>query len=95
MQITITEEIKNAAIHNMVNHLPALRALCHYSQNDLAVLIGLSRQTIAMIENKKRTMSWNVFLSLLFVFSQTQETANLLVSLNIYTCELQEIYKNI
>jgi len=94
MNTQITQEIKNVAINNMIDNLPALRAMCHYSQNDLAELIGLSRQTIAMIESRKRAMSWSVFLSLMFVFTQSEETNRLLVPLNIYTNELKDLYKN-
>jgi len=94
MNTQITQEIKNVAINNMIDNLPALRAMCHYSQNDLAELIGLSRQTIAMIESRKRAMSWSVFLSLMFVFTQSEETNRLLVPLNIYTNELKDLYRN-
>ena len=94
MNTQITQEIKNLAINNMIDNLPALRAMCHYSQNDLAELIGLSRQTIAMIESRKRAMSWSVFLSLMFVFTQSEETNRLLIPLNIYTNELKDLYKN-
>lgn len=94
MNTQITQEIKNLAINNMIDNLPALRAMCHYSQNDLAELIGLSRQTIAMIESRKRAMSWSVFLSLMFVFTQSEETNRLLVPLNIYTNELKDLYRN-
>ena len=94
MNTQLTQEIKNVAINNMIDNLPALRAMCHYSQNDLAELIGLSRQTIAMIESRKRAMSWSVFLSLMFVFTQSEETNRLLVPLNIYTNELKDLYKN-
>ena len=94
MNTQITQEIKNVEINNMIDNLPALRAMCHYSQNDLAELIGLSRQTIAMIESRKRAMSWSVFLSLMFVFTQSEETNRLLVPLNIYTNELKDLYRN-
>lgn len=94
MNTQITQDIKNVAINNMIDNLPALRAMCHYSQNDLAELIGLSRQTIAMIESRKRAMSWSVFLSLMFVFTQSEETNRLLVPLNIYTSELKDLYRN-
>ncbi len=95
MKKQITKEIKDASINNMIENLPVLRAMRHLSQDDLACLIGLSRQTIVMIENKKRTMSWSVFLALMFVFSQTKETNRLLETLDIYADELIGIYKSV
>ena len=93
MEFSLSQSAKDVAIQNMIDNLPVLRAMCHFSQYDLAELIGLSRQTIVMIENRKRSMSWSVFLSLMFVFTQNEETERLLKPLNIYTDELMKIYK--
>lgn len=92
MKVQIPRELKQAAIDKLLDNLPALRAMCHYSQEDLAELIGLSRQTVAMIESKKRGMSWSVFLSMMFVFSQSEATSKLLDILQIYSDELKEFY---
>lgn len=93
LQETLSDEMKKEALDNMVKNLPMLRATCHLSQNDLAEMLGMSRQTIVMIENRKRPMCWNVFLALLFVFSQNCETAALIGPLKIYTQPLQSVYR--
>ena len=81
------------AIQKMTQSLPVLRTMLQLSQAQLAELIGVGRQTLVAFETGKRTMTWNTFLSLLFVFSQRQETRELLNVLGIYTDELKRVYK--
>ena len=81
------------AIQKMTQSLPALRTMLQLSQAQLAELIGVGRQTLVAFETGKRKMTWNTFLSLLFVFSQRQETRELLNVLGIYTDELKRVYK--
>ena len=57
-------------IENMTENLPALRAKLGLTQEDAAEKIGVSRVTIAMIETRKREMTWNTFLSLVHLFSE-------------------------
>lgn len=49
---------KELFIKNMTENLPTLRKKLDISQEELSEKIGVSRSTIAGIENKKRTMSW-------------------------------------
>lgn len=76
----------------MGENLPTLRAKLNMNQTQVADKIGVSRQTISMIERKVQRMSWSVFLSLLFLFSQTPETRDLLPVLGIYTPELEKFF---
>lgn len=59
-----TEE-QNRDIAALTGVLAPLRVKAGISQGALAYLVGLSRQTISMIENGKRPMSWQTYLSLL------------------------------
>ena len=79
---------KGVLTANMVENLPTLRKKLGVSQEELAGMIGVSRSTIAAIENKKRPLSWNMFLSLLLIFTKNDETDKLLSVLEIYTDEL-------
>lgn len=88
------DSIKEKAIENMIKNMVVLRSMLHLTQNDLAQLIGISRQTFTAIENRKRKMTWNVFLSLMFVFSQHKQTCELLEIFDIYSDDLKSIYKN-
>jgi DNA-binding XRE family transcriptional regulator len=84
---------QETAIKKMTQSLPALRTMLQLSQAQLAELIGVGRQTLVAFETGKRTMTWNTFLSLLFVFSQREETKELLCVLGIYTNELKSVYR--
>lgn len=90
----LNEELKEQAIDKMTEKMAALRTMLNYSQEELAKLIGVGRQTLVSIETRKRKMTWNTFLSLLFVFSQHRETAALLEYFGIYSNELKQVYQD-
>lgn len=81
----MTEEEKSIVLNNMTEHLLVLRTLLRLSQADLAKMIGVSRQTLVAVENKKRPLSWNTFLSLLLIFSKNPSSRQLLTLYGIYT----------
>lgn len=95
MSSKLDEKIKEMSIENMTKNMVTLRTMLHLSQAELATLIGVGRQTLVAIETRKRKMTWNTFLSLLFVFSQNKETDSLLEIFGIYTPEMKEIYSDI
>ena len=84
---------KELLIKNMTENLPTLRKRLGISQEELSGKGGVSRSTIAGIENKKRSMSWNMFLSLLLIFIKNEDTDRLLNVMGIYTDELNAFIK--
>ncbi len=88
------EESKKKLIENMAGNLSVLRAKLNMTQEQLGLLIGVSRQTVIAIETKKRSMTWNTFLSLVFVFSKNRATADLMRVLNVYTDEFNDYIKD-
>ena len=74
-------------IYNMTENLPMLRTRLGLTQEELADKIGVSRSTVVSIENKKRDMTWNTFLSLVLLFIKNESTNKLLNVLEIYTDE--------
>ena len=78
---------KEKLIKNMTDNLPMLRRCLDLTQEELADKIGVSRSTIISIENKKREMTWNTFLSLMLLFTKNEGTNKLLNVLEIYTDE--------
>lgn len=74
-------------IQNMTESLPMLRTRLGLTQEELADKIGVSRSTVVSIENKKRDMTWNTFLSLVLLFIKNESTNKLLNVLEIYTDE--------
>ncbi len=71
----------------MTDNLPMLRRCLDLTQEELADKIGVSRSTIISIENRKREMTWNTFLSLMLLFTKNEGTNKLLNVLEIYTDE--------
>ena len=65
---------KDAYLYRLVNELPVLRSELGLSQNELAGIIDVSRQTYSSIETGRRKMSWDTYLSLIFVFDNNKET---------------------
>lgn len=91
----MTESTKKQLVENMVESLPMLRKTLKMSQSDLADFLGNSRHTVTNIENKKRPMMWNTFLSLILLFENNEETLKMLEEKSIYTGELKNmIYRN-
>lgn len=78
---------KTKLIDNMTDNLPMLRTRLGLTQEELAETIGVSRSTVLSIENKKRDMTWNTFLSLMYLFTNNQVTDKLLTVLEIKTPE--------
>ena len=84
----MNEKTKELLVDRMTQNLVVLRAKLGITQAELADIAGMSRQTILAIEKKQRTMTWNTFLSLLFIFSVNKNTEALLKLFEILTDEL-------
>ena len=86
---------KDEYILNLTSKLAALRAHADISQEDLANIIGTSRQTYYAIENRKRTMSWNTYLSLIFFYDAVENTSQMIKELGIYPSQLVEQFNDV
>lgn len=80
---------KAALVTCMAENLPVLRAKLSLSQEELASKIGTTRQTVSVIECGQREMTWVTFLALVFVFSSSESTKQLLKTFGILTPELE------
>ena len=87
------EKQRQILIENMVSNLPALRKVLGVSQEGLADILGVSRTTLAVVENRKRKMTWDMFLALLMVFTKNKATDQLLGPMGIYTDEFNAFIK--
>jgi DNA-binding XRE family transcriptional regulator len=79
---------KDEYMSKMADNLILLRTKLRLKQTDLANKVGISRQTLMGIENKKRAMTWNTFVALLTIFREDNSTNDLLEHFEIYTPEL-------
>lgn len=82
---------KESLIDILTDELPVLRTRLALSQDDLCNIIGISRQTYSAIENKKRKMTWNTFLSLILVFGFNEKTSAMLETCGVFPDELKSL----
>lgn len=84
----ISNEYKEASIDILVENLPSLRAKIGITQEELASVIGVSRQTYYPIETGNKKMTWTMFLALIFFFDNITETAEMIKELNVFPIDL-------
>ncbi len=84
---------RRAYAQRMAQNLPTLRARLGLTQTELAQMIGITRQTLSAAESGARELTWGTFLSLLYVFTQNEDTIPLLEALEIYTPQLAEMFR--
>ena len=86
----ISKERKDELIQKLTQELKVLRVRADVTQEKLANIIGLSRQTYSQIESGSKVMTWNTYLSLIFFFNSVDETSKLLSVLGVYPKEFGE-----
>lgn len=91
--VGITQFDKKNAMKKLAIELPTLRARLKASQAELAELVGVSRQTYSMIENRKKEMGWSIYMALVLVFSSNPRTSSLLDFCDVFPKELQSVLK--
>ncbi len=92
MAIFLTDEDKSKYTQSLTDNLSVLRAKLGTTQEELAKIIGVSRNTIACIESKKKEMSWVTFVALSMFFLQNEETAQVFKALNVYDEKLNQFF---
>lgn len=84
----LPDEEKDRFMAALTPHLPILRRQAEISQEELANLLGISRQTYSAMERKKRKMSWSTYLSLVLFFDHNKKTHKMLRMLSLFPKEL-------
>lgn len=77
----------------MAENLPVLRARLGLTQAGLAEMVGVTRQTISLVESGTRELPWSSFISLLYIFKQNEQTLPLLEVLQISTPEVESLFQ--
>lgn len=77
-------DMKKNYINNMIKNMPVLRAATSMTQAQLAEKVGVSRQTIVAIETRKRPLSWYVYLAIVCVFLQYEDSKKLFENLDLF-----------
>lgn len=84
------EEKREQVIDILTEELPLLRAKLGISQENLCEIVGISRQTYSGIETRKKKMSWNIFLSMLMLFTHNEKTASIIEIIGAFPEDLKE-----
>ena len=87
----VEPDYKDSCMEILAEHLLPLRMKADITQEELAQIIGVSRQTYYAIENQKREMTWNTFLSLILFFDTNTDTHLMLRDIRAYPTELMKI----
>lgn len=90
----ISDDYKSASISILQNNLAPLRARIGISQEEIANIIGLTRQSYCSIEAGKREMTWATYLSLVFVFDSICATSEMMEELRIFPIDLVMRFNN-
>lgn len=84
----IDDEYKKISIEILYDNLAPLRAKLGITQEQLANIIGVSRQTYYSIENGTREMTWTTYLAIVFFFNSVKSTSEMLKELRVYPIDL-------
>lgn len=84
----ITDAYKENCVEILSENLSALRAKAGLTQEEVANLIGVSRQTYYSIETGKRSMTWPTYLCLILLYDTNVNTHNMLRDINAYPTKL-------
>lgn len=84
----LTSEYKDTCIAILQENLVALRSKAKLSQEKMAALIGVSRQTYYGVETGKNKMTWLMCIALIFYFNKMDATREMLNDMKIYPIEL-------
>lgn len=68
----------------LVGYLPVLRAAAQITQNQLAKRLAVTRPTIMSIETRKRPLQFHLYLAIVLVFMQNQDSMKLLDSFELF-----------
>ena len=69
---------------NMVKHLKKLRMSAGLTQEQFGAKLGISRQTVSNIENEQWSLTWRLYLAMVLVFQQYDNSKILMENLKIF-----------
>ncbi len=84
----VSPDYRDSYIEVLTENLLPLRTKAEITQEELASMIGISRQTYYAIETRRRQMSWSTYLSLVLFFDTNLETHTMLRDINAFPTDL-------
>ena len=85
----IPSEVRVALCKKMGANLAILRMKAGLKQEDLAERLGVSRQTISVVENEHRVLEWLTFSALVMFFAKDKEIKAVMIALGIINEEVE------
>lgn len=70
--------LKSEFYNELIEEMPVLRARLGITQEVLAMKVGSSRQTVNSVENRKKDMTWQLFMAIMAVFNHDETTRKML-----------------
>lgn len=80
----LSDKQKEGYTKRLSENLAMLRAKAGITQEELSNLLGISRQTYCSMESQGKTISWNIYLSLIFIYDNIPETSLVIHKLDIF-----------
>ena len=71
-------DLKSELYNELIDEMPVLRARLGITQEVLAMKVGSSRQTVNSVENRKRDMTWQLFMAIMAVFNHDETSRKML-----------------
>ena len=72
------KNIRTELYNQLIDELPVLRARLGITQEMLATKVGCSRQTVNSVENRKKEMTWQLFMAIIAVLNHDETTRRML-----------------
>ena len=79
--------IQRQHMDKLVEYLPVLRSAARITQNQLAKRLDIARSTVVVIEHRQRQLQWHMYLALVCIFTQNEDSKKLLESFELFDKE--------
>jgi len=80
----LNDQERERLISRLIDELPVLRTKLGLSQDELAGILDISRQTYSYMETKRRKMSWSIYLALILLFDNNRQTHDFLRKADLF-----------
>ena len=87
---TVEQSLKSEYIRRMVKYLKTLRMSAGLTQEQFGAKLGVSRQTISFIENEQGSLTWSLYLAMVCVFYQYNDSKVLIKNFELFDPKLIE-----
>ena len=84
MNKTERSVIQRQYLDKFLDRLPLLRSAAGITQHQLANKLGVARSTVAVIELRERQFKWPMYLAMVLVFMQHEDSKKLMENFELF-----------